>query len=135
MKIKKIRYSFSGLPHLEITGRPGTFSKRLNFRQQVKFSYNRGLETTRYFLFTKYIYIYPFCTKLGSNVFSTKELTVSKGSGTKFAPDFANIFMGHLEEKFFRACELKPWVWWRFLDDIFVIWLHSEEELNIFCFV
>ena len=52
--------------------------------------------------------------------------------GTKFAPGFANIFMGHLEEKFLETCELKPWVWWRFLDDIFVIWLHSEEELNYF---
>ena len=51
--------------------------------------------------------------------------------GTKFAPGFANIFMGHLEEKFLETCELKPWVWWRFLDDIFVIWLHSEE-LNYF---
>ena len=47
--------------------------------------------------------------------------------GTKFAPGFANIFMGHMEEKFLETCELKPWVWWRFLDDIFVIWLHSEE--------
>ena len=28
--------------------------------------------------------------------------------GTKFAPGFANIFMGY-------SCELKPWVWWRFL--------------------
>jgi hypothetical protein len=35
-------------------------------------------------------------------------------------------------EKFLETCELKPWVWWRFLDDIFVIWLHSEEELNYF---
>ena len=28
--------------------------------------------------------------------------------GTKFAPGFENIFMGY-------SCELKPWVWWRFL--------------------
>jgi hypothetical protein len=52
--------------------------------------------------------------------------------GTKFAPGFANIFMGHLEENFLETCELKPWVWWRILDDIFVIWFHSEEELNYF---
>jgi hypothetical protein len=38
--------------------------------------------------------------------------------GTKFAPGFANIFMGHLEEKFLETCELKPWVCWRFMDDI-----------------
>ena len=52
--------------------------------------------------------------------------------GTKFAPGFANIFMGYLEEKFLSTCKLKPWVWWRFLDDVFIIWLHSEEELNLF---
>ena len=52
--------------------------------------------------------------------------------GTKFAPRFANIFMGYLEEKFLPTCKLRPWVWWRFLDDVFMIWLHSEEELNLF---
>ena len=52
--------------------------------------------------------------------------------GTKFAPGFANIFMGYLEERFIGLCDLKPWVWWRFLDDVFMIWLHSEEELKIF---
>ena len=51
--------------------------------------------------------------------------------GTKFAPGFANILMGYLKEKFLVTCELKPWVWWRFLD-IFAIWLHLEEELNNF---
>ena len=52
--------------------------------------------------------------------------------GTKFAPGFANIFMAYLEEKFLSTCKLRPWVWWRFLDDAFVIWLHLEEELNFF---
>ena len=28
--------------------------------------------------------------------------------GTKFAPGFANIFMGYLEEKFLSTCEFKP---------------------------
>ena len=52
--------------------------------------------------------------------------------GTKFAPGFANLFMGYFEERFLDSCELKPWVWWRFLDDVFMIWLHREEELNNF---
>ena len=52
--------------------------------------------------------------------------------GTKFAPGFANMFMSYLEEKFLSTSKLRPWVWWRFLDDVFVIWLHSEEELNLF---
>jgi hypothetical protein len=53
--------------------------------------------------------------------------------GTKFAPGYANIFMGYLEEEFLASCELKPWVWWRFLDDVFMIWLHGEKELNVVC--
>ena len=23
---------------------------------------------------------------------------------------------------------LKPWVWWRFLDDMWFIWLHGEDK-------
>ena len=41
------------------------------------------------------------------------------------------LFMGYLEEKFIGLYDLKPWFWWRFLDDVFMIWLHSEE-LKIF---
>ena len=39
--------------------------------------------------------------------------------------------MGYLEEEFLSTCEFKPWVWWRFLDDVFMIWLHSEAELDL----
>lgn len=49
--------------------------------------------------------------------------------GTKFAPSFANIFMSKLETSMLSECRLSPWVWWRFLDDIFLIWLHGNEAL------
>ena len=52
--------------------------------------------------------------------------------GTKFAPSFANLFMFDLERKLLREYHLSPWVWWRFLDDIFIIWLHDEEKLKDF---
>ena len=52
--------------------------------------------------------------------------------GTKFAPSFANLFMFDLERKLLREYRLSPWVWWRFLDDIFIIWLHDEEKLKDF---
>ena len=52
--------------------------------------------------------------------------------GTKFAPGFANIFMEYFEEQFLDSCELKPWVWWRFLNDVFMIWPHSGDELGNF---
>ena len=31
-----------------------------------------------------------------------------------------------------NSCELKPWVWWRFLDDVFMIWLYGGDELSDF---
>ena len=52
--------------------------------------------------------------------------------GTKFAPAFANIFMYVLETKMLQECDWKPWIWWRFLDDIFFIWMHGEQRLREF---
>ena len=52
--------------------------------------------------------------------------------GTKFAQGFANIFIRALEKRLLDSSEITPWIWWRFLDDIFVIWLHSYEELEMF---
>ena len=73
---------------------------------------------------------------LENNYFGFDEKTFRRklgtAIGTKFALGFANIFMGFLEKNFLETCELKPWVWWHFLDDIFLIWLHSEEKLNNF---
>jgi hypothetical protein len=52
--------------------------------------------------------------------------------GTKFAPANANIFMYVLEARMLKECKFKPWVWWRFLDDIVFIWLHGIERLEKF---
>ncbi|XP_064461905.1 uncharacterized protein LOC135372141 [Ornithodoros turicata] len=49
--------------------------------------------------------------------------------GTKMAPTYANIFMGTLEEKFLEGRERKQALYKRYLDDIFMIWPHSERDL------
>ena len=49
--------------------------------------------------------------------------------GTRMAPSYANIFMGALEEKVLSDVDKKPDVWWRYIDDVFVIWTHGEECL------
>ena len=49
--------------------------------------------------------------------------------GTKFAPPYAITFMGEFEENALANFELKPFVWWRYIDDIFMVWQHGEEEL------
>ena len=52
--------------------------------------------------------------------------------GTKMAPSFANLFMGNFEQKFLSRQNLKPQIWLRFIDDIFMIWPHGEDCLKIF---
>ena len=47
--------------------------------------------------------------------------------GTKFAPPYAILFMGYLEDKILNSLVEKPLVWWRYIDDIFMIWQHGEE--------
>ena len=52
--------------------------------------------------------------------------------GTKFAPPYACIFMDFIETEFLKTQAIKPWLWKRFIDDIFFIWTDSEENLNKF---
>ena len=73
---------------------------------------------------------------LKNNVFTfgKKTLKQIRGTaiGTKFAPPYSILFMAELEEEILREVELKPYLWWRFIDDIFFIWEHGEEKLKEF---
>jgi hypothetical protein len=40
--------------------------------------------------------------------------------------------MAFLEESFLSTQQLLPLIWWRFIDDIFMIWAHTREELSSF---
>ena len=46
--------------------------------------------------------------------------------------DNANLFMDRFETKALASYPLKPLIWKRFIDDIFLIWTHVEESLNKF---
>ena len=50
--------------------------------------------------------------------------------GTKFAPPYANIFMDGLEEENFKNPKFKPFLWLRYLDDIFCLWTEGVNKLN-----
>ena len=52
--------------------------------------------------------------------------------GKKYAPNYANIFMANFEQEVLSKAELKPTVYLRYLDDIFMIWEHSRQELDSF---
>ena len=48
------------------------------------------------------------------------------------APSYANIFMGRLEQRLLKNQSKQPMVWWRFIDDIFLVWTHGETSLQAF---
>ena len=52
--------------------------------------------------------------------------------GTRMALSYANLFMGHLEEDILEGRAERPTVWWRFIDDMLMIWPHGEGRLEDF---
>ena len=56
--------------------------------------------------------------------------------GTPMAPNYANLFMAKFEEdaitSYHASTGLKTHVWYRYIDDIFLIWTHGDEELQKF---
>ena len=40
--------------------------------------------------------------------------------------------MAELKEEIPRKAEFKPYLWWRYIDDIFFLWEHGEEKLKSF---
>ena len=52
--------------------------------------------------------------------------------GTRMAPAFANLFMGEFEKNAISGYADKPYLWYRYIDDIFMVWTHGEDKLNNF---
>ena len=51
---------------------------------------------------------------------------------TKMAPSFANLFLGLFEKNALRNAPFQPHTSLRYIDDIFMIWTESPENLKIF---
>ena len=52
--------------------------------------------------------------------------------GTQMAPNYAIIFMHSVEEEILKNTTLKPRIWRRFIDDVFIVWTHGKETLEKF---
>ena len=52
--------------------------------------------------------------------------------GTRLAPSFANLYMYHFVDLYVYPYHLQPKVWYRYIDDIFMIWEHGKSELDSF---
>ena len=73
---------------------------------------------------------------LKNNVFQFDNLTFTQlcgiAMGTKLASALASIYIGNLEESFLDSQSKKLILWRRYIDDVFMIWPHSPEELQTF---
>ena len=77
-------------------------------------------------------YLLEKVLKLNNFTFGNEHYFQIKGTamGTRVTPNFANVYMGRLEERFVYQTE---WVdhiilWVRFIDDIFFIWKSDEDS-------
>ena len=52
--------------------------------------------------------------------------------GTHMALSYAKIFIGHLAERLLKHVEYKPDVWWRCIDDLFIVLPFGKGCLNCF---
>ena len=52
--------------------------------------------------------------------------------GKKWAPPYADAFLAVWEEEILKLVPLKPSIYLRFLDDIFMVWEHSLEDFDKF---
>ena len=63
--------------------------------------------------------------KFNKKIFKQKRGTAI---GTKSAPPYSILFMAELEEAILKEADFKPYLWWRYIDDIFFLWEHGEEK-------
>ena len=52
--------------------------------------------------------------------------------GTKMAVAFANIFMAYIETEILGKSVIKPLIWKRYIDDIFLLWDVSKQDIDKF---
>ncbi|XP_069134255.1 uncharacterized protein [Argopecten irradians] len=50
--------------------------------------------------------------------------------GTKMAPSYANVFMGHLESAILTSAPIQPFSCLRFIDDIEIKWTSNRQSLR-----
>ena len=95
---------------------------KLDCRQNEKIPTGMPVKMAKFFLTNTYF-------EFGQKVFHQISETAI---GTKVAPPYACIFMDTFETNFRKTHELQPFVWFRYIDDVFFIWSHGKEEFENF---
>ena len=72
---------------------------------------------------------------LKNDIFKFNSKTLKQKEAQQLGQSFLSysiLIMAELEEKLFEKVDKKPYLWWRYIDDIFFMWEHVEEELTNF---
>ena len=62
----------------------------------------------------------------------TKQQISGTAIGTMFTPPYACIFIDQAESELLKTQIYQPLVWFRYIDDIFFIWTHGQDKLELF---
>ena len=73
---------------------------------------------------------------LKNNFFEFETKIIQQISGTAiatmFVPSYAYLFMDRIENDILDPVLVNPWLWLRYIDDIFFIWKKGEDKLQGF---
>ena len=107
--------------------------------------HNEGIDAYRHFLNTRdrnasSISTETLCDLLrmiltmNNFSFNDKHYLQTHGTamGTRMAPSYANLFLAKFEMNALSRAPFQPFLWWRYIDDIFMIWTRSVQDLNTF---
>ena len=97
-------------------------SIKLEQQEDKKIPKEDLLEMPQFFLKNNYF-------EFNSNV---KQQVSGTAIDTKFAPPYACMFMDRMETEFLEKQNLKPWVWFRQIEDMFFVWTHGEDKIDEF---
>ena len=58
--------------------------------------------------------------------------TYGTAMGTRMGPSYANLFLAKFETDALSHAPQQPHTWWRFIDDIFMIWTHRRRVTHFY---
>ena len=111
----------------------------------TKIPNNEGIDACRHFLNTRDRNALSISTEtlcdlismiltINNFSFNSKHYLQTRGTamGTSMAPSYANLFLPKFETDALTQASFQPFIWWRYMDDIFMIWTRSIQDLNTF---